>query len=187
MELQHVNVKIFVAGELPVDPVKFIDVFHRWIQEDKMPELLVDVADYRHVPKGPGVLLICHECDYSMDHTHGRWGMRYNRKAALEGSNADRFKQAVAGAARGCLQMEKEFAANGALNFSRSELTLFVNDRAFAPNTPETLAAAKPDIESFFRAALGHSDFTLAHDRDPRARFGVTLKSKKDFDLAKLV
>ena len=58
-------------------------------------ELLLDVADYRHVPAGPGVMLIGNEGDYSVDNTGDRLGIRYNRKAALDGDNQDRLRQAA--------------------------------------------------------------------------------------------
>ena len=54
MDLQHVNVKIYVDGDLAVDPARFIEIFHGWIKEEAFDELLIDVADYRHVPDGPG-------------------------------------------------------------------------------------------------------------------------------------
>ena len=37
-----------------------VAVFHQWIRDGVCPEMLIDVADYRHVPAGPGVLLIGH-------------------------------------------------------------------------------------------------------------------------------
>jgi len=186
MELQHVNVKFFVDGELAVEPVRFIDIFHRWIQDDVMPGLLIDVADYRHVPEGPGVLLVGHEADYCMDCTHGRWGLRYNRKAPLDGTNEDRFAQALASAARACLQMNEDCAAAGGLAFAANELELFINDRAFAPNTAETWAAVEPELRAFFKDRLGHDDFSLTHHADPRARCGATLKTGQAFDLPSL-
>ena len=64
MNVQHVNVKFFVDGELNVDWERFIEVFHVWIAEQSTDELLIDVADYRHVPMGPGVILVGHEEDY---------------------------------------------------------------------------------------------------------------------------
>jgi len=42
------------------------DVFHSWIARGELNDLLVDVADYQHVPRGPGVLLIGHECNYQV-------------------------------------------------------------------------------------------------------------------------
>ena len=67
MELQHVNVKLFVEGTLQVDPERFIEVFHRWIREHTLDEMLIDIADYRHVPAGPSVLLVGFEADYSLE------------------------------------------------------------------------------------------------------------------------
>src|SRR5687767_4206861 len=102
MNLQHVNVKILVEGGLTVDPERIVKVFHRWVGEQSMDELLVDVADYSHVPDGPGVVLVGLEADYSLDHMQGRSGLRYNRKGPLEGTNLDRFHQAFAAASEAC-------------------------------------------------------------------------------------
>ena len=82
MNLQHVNVKLLIedSGEVDLEPL--IPIFHRWIQDRARPELLLDIADYRHVPDGPGVVLIGHDANYSVDNTDNRLGVRYNRKAA---------------------------------------------------------------------------------------------------------
>jgi hypothetical protein len=37
-----------------IDLEAVIPVFHRWIQEQIFDELLLDVANYSHVPDGPG-------------------------------------------------------------------------------------------------------------------------------------
>ncbi len=182
MELQHVNIKIFVDGDLAVAPARFVDVFHEWVREQSLDEMLIDVADYRHVPAGPGVMLIALEADYNIDQTAGRWGLRYNRKSAIEGTNHDRFRQALAGAINACHLLEAHFAADGPLTFSRDEFELFINDRALAPNTPETYASCKPEIESFVMDVFGHSDFALTHHSDVRSRFGVNIKLTKPLD-----
>ena len=70
--IQHVRVKIFARES--VDLGAAIPVFHRWIQDRVCPEMLIDVADYRHVPNGPGVVLMGHEASYSLDNTKGRLG-----------------------------------------------------------------------------------------------------------------
>ncbi len=187
MELQHVNVKIYVDGDLRVDPASFIEVFHQWIREQAFGELLIDVADYRHVPAGPGVILIGHEADYSMDNTGDRWGLRYNRKARVDGSNEDRFGQALRSAAEACSLLENHFTNEGPLKFSRQELELFINDRALAPNTPETYAACKTELEPFLQKVLGHGEFQLQHNGDPRSRFGVSVQIARPFDLTALL
>ncbi len=45
MELQHVNVKIFVEDDEVVDPERFIGVFHLWIRDRVLDELLIAGAD----------------------------------------------------------------------------------------------------------------------------------------------
>ena len=57
-------------------------MFHRWIKQHALPELTIDVANYAHVPKGPGVVLIGHGSDYFMDEGEGRLGLLHNRKRA---------------------------------------------------------------------------------------------------------
>jgi len=181
MELQHVNVKIFVDGELTVDMERFIETFHKWVAEQTMDgEMMIDVADYRHVPSGPGVVMVGLEADYSLDNTGGRRGLRYNRKGPVEGSNADRLRRAFAAAAGACRRLEEEY---GDLKFSRREFELFINDRALAPNTAETFESAKPDLEAFLKESVGN-DFTIEHNADLRRLFGATVRLEQPFDLA---
>lgn len=187
MELQHVNVKIYVAGDLTVAPERFIPVFHEWIRRQTLDELLIDVADYLHVPAGPGVMLIALEGDYSIDHADNRWGLRYNRKTPFNGSNEDRLRQAFGSALNACRMLEAEFAGDEALKFDRQEFELFINDRALAPNTSKTYDACQPELEAFLTRVLGHSEFSLAHRGDPRSRFGVTVKVANPFDLTAIL
>src|SRR3989442_6323570 len=80
--VQHVRVKIFAREPVSIDLGDAIPIFHRWIQDRVCPEMLIDVADYRHVPNGPGVMLIGHEANYSLDNTKDRLGLPYSRKQA---------------------------------------------------------------------------------------------------------
>lgn len=184
MNLQHVNVKIFVDGDLSVDLNRFIEVFHRWIAEGKLDELLIDVADYRHVPMGPGVVLVGHEADYGMDMTGNRPGLRFNCKVALNGSNTDRFRHALQSAAGACQLLEAEFDG---LRFCRNGFELSINDRALAPNTAETFATCKPDLEEFFQSVFGSDDVKIDYASDePRSLFGVSVSHSSPLDFAGL-
>ncbi len=89
MQLQHVNVKLLVQNPEEANLEPLIPVFHSWIENQNGDELLIDVADYTHVPAGPGIVLIGHEGNYSVDNTGNRLGVRYNRKAAFDGGNQD--------------------------------------------------------------------------------------------------
>lgn len=78
MNPRRIAVKFFARGKVDVEP--FISIFHHFIQKGSVPGLLVDVADYVHVPDGPGVILIGHEVDYGIDLTSGRAGLLTTRK-----------------------------------------------------------------------------------------------------------
>jgi hypothetical protein len=67
MNLQKVGVKFFVEKGADIPLSSFIPVFHRWIQDDKLEGMLVDVTEYTHVHQGPGVVLIAHEDNYGLD------------------------------------------------------------------------------------------------------------------------
>jgi len=174
MDLQHLIVKIPVDGDLGVEPAAFIDLFHRWVADEALPELLIDVADLRHVPDGPGVILVGLEADYALDHMGGVWGLLYRRKDVLAGSEADRVRQAVAAAAAVCLRLENEFADR--IRFSRTAFELVVNDRQLAPNTDEARRVLLPRIQAAVATFARAEDVALTpHDEDPRRRFGVSV------------
>jgi len=183
MNLQHVNVKIFVDGELDVELDRFIGRFHEWIVEQSVDEMLLDVVDYRHVPNGPSVMLIGREADYAIDHTNGQYGLVYNRKAPLDGTNADRFLHSLRSAANACLLLEAELKD---LSFSRRRFELFVNDRALAPNTAQTREGFEHDLSAFMHDVLGQSEFSSERPEDPRLRVGATVHLTNPLALERL-
>ena len=173
VELQHVTVKLLLKPADNFDLRPVIPVFHRWIQDQIRDELLIDVADYRHVRSGPGVILIGHEADYSLDESDGRLGLRYNRKAVLPGSNQHRLEQAARSALEALDLLEGEAELRGKLGFSGQEVEVYLNDRLLAPNTRETREATQSDFRLFFEKLFGAGEYSLAYPADPRRLFGV--------------
>ena len=75
----------------PFGPADFVPVFHRLIQADALPgHLLIDVADYAHVPNGPGTLLVAREANVHMDRSDGRLAMAYVRKLPVTAATRSR-------------------------------------------------------------------------------------------------
>jgi hypothetical protein len=172
--MQHIQVKLFAEPPAPQDLAPAIAVFHRWIQRQALPGLMVDVADYAHVPMGPGVLLIGHEWNVSLDLTGGRLGLLFNRKTAWTGPAEEALPAAYEMAARAAdlLEQEPEFA--GRLRFRRDEFEVTLNDRLLYPNRQETLAAVEPLLRGFARTVFGGDGFRLEREADERRRFAVT-------------
>jgi hypothetical protein len=181
------NVKVLVENPERVNWEPLIPVFHSWIQGQGFGELLLDVADYRHVPAGPGVVLIGHEANYSVDNTGARLGVRYNRKAALGGSNQDRLRQATRAALTACQRLEAELQLEGKLRFNGREMEFFVNDRLLAPNCEATREAVRPDFEEFFQKLFRGGEYSVSYGTDPRGLFAISVKATRSFATADLL
>jgi hypothetical protein len=176
-EVQHVNVKIFATPESTVNWPDLIPVFHRWIQDGIIPDILpIDVADYAHVPAGPGIMLIGHHANISVDNRAGRLGFLYNRKTVFEGSTKQKIEEAYTAAVAACRQLEGEPELKGRLRFDDRKFEVFINDRLLAPNTDETWAALQPEIAGYFEQRFGGS-VSLDWKNAPRELFRVELSA----------
>jgi hypothetical protein len=174
MTSQKLCLKLFLKDPAQLHGVKLVPVFQSWIQTHAVEDhLAIDVADYEHVPDGPGTVLVTHEANFALDSTGGRPGLLYQRKQPLPGTFAQRlapiFRAALHGAAR--------LRENPGLAFRTDEIAFRIADRLLAPSTPETFAAIKPELEAFLRKLLGSATFQLEHKPSPRTLFEVTIKS----------
>jgi len=164
--MQHFRVKLFAETTADFDLGAAIPVFHRWIQGSVLPEMLIDVADYQHVPDGPGILLVSHEAFYGLDLGKGRLGLAYTRRAALDGSVPDRIRQAyrAARAAADRLMAEPEFA--GTIRFPGS-FEIAVNDRLLGPNTDEGWQQLEPALRAVVEEEV-RGPYTVSRTGQPR-------------------
>jgi len=193
MNPSKLQLKLFVErnGHHP-ESEAFIPVFHRWIKDHVLAELVIDVANYAHVPKGPGVVLIGHTGDYYLDDAEGRFGLLYSRKrglasATFEARLEDLFRRTLYAAS--LLEKEAPVSPVGAapLRFATNELLFRVNDRLAAPPGDETFGALRPGLEVMARR-LFDGPFELTRVGDARALFGVKMVGAgKATDLATLL
>ena len=186
MEIQHLQMKIPLTAPGPDGLGPLIPIFHRWVEHPPQGELLVDVADYRHIPGGPGVMLVGHLANYGIELCGGGPGLVYCRKAAVEGDNRERLGQAWAAllAAAERLQEEPEWA--GGLRFDRRRLQVSINDRLLAPNTAPHFAALKAELTVFF-ASLGElEEVAWSSRKDPRARLSAALCFRQEIGVPPL-
>jgi len=187
MEMQHVNVKLMLANPDEIDLEPLIPIFHGWIQEQAPGDLLLDIADYRHVPAGPGVVLIGYQGDLSVDHRQNRLGVRYNRKAELDGDNEGRLRQAAVAALTACRRLESDARLDGKLHFNGREVELFINDRMLAPNNDATRQAAEPELRGFFGKLFRGASYSMSFDTEPRELFSATVRTEKPFTVDELL
>jgi hypothetical protein len=179
VKVRQLSVKLFAEDGADFDQAALIPIFHEWIRRKRLEDrLLIDVADYRHVADGPGVMLVAHEAHYGLDRGGGRLGLLCSRKRDEPGDAAARLREAARDALRACHYLEREPAFP--LRFLGGELELRVQSRLLAPNTPETLAAFRPDLEAFLADLYPGSDVRTEHLDDPRQAFGVRVRAAEN-------
>jgi hypothetical protein len=173
MDAQKLQVKLYAQGALPGETV--IPIFHAWIKSKRLPELLIDVANYAHVPDGPGVALIGHGGDFFVDGEKGRLGLLYSRKRGAPAADvrlADAFRRALHAAAI----LEAEPALGGKVTLGGGELLFRINDRLTSPSGDATFAVVKPELEALGKTLFGGAPFELLRTSGPKELFAVTLK-----------
>lgn len=178
MESTRLHVKFF-AESAAHDLHAYIPVFHRWIREQVLSELMIDVVDYGHVKDGPGVVLIGHGSDYYLDSGEGRLGLLYSRKRAAP-APADRLSDAFRRALNACRLIEQEKDVPAALRFRTDEILIRVPDRLRAENTDAGFQAIEPEIEAFLSNLYGSdAGLTLSRTGSPKEPLSVQAKVAK--------
>ncbi len=152
MSVNRITIKFFIAGGEGYEVTNVTPIFHRWIQTEAVPGLLIDVADYKHVAEGPGIILIGHEVDYALDMGHGRAGFLTRRKRLNGGTLADNLQEALATAVTAAHQ----FAQDTGLALRPDEIEITFPDRLHAPNNAETFAQFQGETLAVLQKQYGN-------------------------------
>jgi rhodanese-related sulfurtransferase len=186
---QRVAVKLFAAPDpsVPVPLEGFVPLFHRFIQQGRLEGLLVDVADYAHVPDGPGVVLIGHEVDYAIDRTGGRTGLLVTRKRCGSLPLAESLRDALRKALIAARAIEAEFG--GGIRFAADGFEIRLVDRLAAPNDGAGFAAARAEIAPVVEKLWGDAGCELKRvaDGDARRPLGVGVAARAPIDAGALL
>ncbi len=181
------QVKFFLENPAGVDLAAFMGVFQRWIQQRALEGLLIDVADYRHVFEGPGIILIGHDSDYTMESRDNRLGLLYTRKrqtdATLQAQLQASFRQALAA----CKLLESDPSFEPRLKFRADEIEIRFADRLQFPNRPETFDLVKNDLQTILADLYGSSAFHVAPvQQDSRHIFTIKVQAEGALGIADL-
>ena len=174
--MHKISAKFYIDDPAGLGSHEFVPVFHSWIQNQSVADhMLVDVSDYGHVHNGPGTLLVAHEANWYADTIDGRLGLTYSRKQPADGALVDRLRQAITAALEACVRLEDDAKLAGKVKFGTREVTLRVNDRLLAPNTMETFAALRGDIERVAADLYGSGNFDVEHVLSDKLPFEVRI------------
>jgi hypothetical protein len=176
MLAHKLEVKIFTRSVEAPPLAAIVRVFQDWIRRGVLGELMIDVVDYGHVHDGPGVVLIGDGSDYALDLAEGRPGLFYRRKRHAP-APPERLRDAFRRALSACRQLSIEPELAG-LEFSTEELKFCITDRLTAPNTLETFAVVRPELERFCIELFGGPG-SLEQLGTPREPFSVSVRPAK--------
>lgn len=183
MNLQKINWKINFKNPKDVAVLDFVKVFNKWIPQS--PEIFIDVADYKHVPDGPWILLAGYHADFALDNADYKLGFLMNQKSSLEGDNKHKLVKSFGDYIKRCQSLLTDEVMQGKLKLDLSCLELIINDRGLVPNNQESFAALSVELNEFADRILGGA--TLTHHDEKRRRFTVTFKPKNELTVEGLL
>jgi len=173
MDAYRLNLKLFFNPDDAPALADVIPIFHRWIRDHTLGDLLIDVADYSQVPNGPGVMLIGHEAQLSLDATDGRFGLLYARRRPQSGTFPERLRANWLRLLESGQALERETG----ISIPTDRLAIRVQDRLLAPSHRETYTVVEPAVRHLMQTFYGDVDIELAQEQDPRACFGVRARA----------
>ncbi len=178
MEAQQLSVKAFSTDDSNVDQDLLIPIFHRWIREARLGDkLLIDVADYRHVPDGPGMMIIADHAHYGYDEGLGGGpGFLFTRKRDAIGDVGPKLDEAIEECVTAAKALQGEPTLGGKLTVRTDKLLVRVMSRLVAPNNVNTFNSFEPHLRAALKRAYPGVQITLTHQDDPRAPFGVLVE-----------
>ena len=179
MNIERFCVKFFARPETSLDDTVFIEIFHEWIRLKTLPGILLDVADYRHVPDGPGIMLITHEINFAMDYSEGRFGLLAQQKLSQGVTQQERIVDLVRATVTFGALLESDPRIAGQLSLEGGAFHFLSNDRLTLPNTAEGFAAIRPDLEAAAAVIYPGQTVSVARlDNDPRDRLTVVVEAQ---------
>ena len=153
--LQRIDVKLLLDAPPDPDLDPFLVIFHRWRQRSDHPADWVDLADYAHMPRGPGILIAGKRDTYSVNLNPPGPGLLTSVRKGLEGSVEDRFREAFRRARdlNSELLAEPEFPREFRIREGAWEV--FLNDRLGFPNSDQADRIVRPGLAAALRVAPG--------------------------------
>ena len=183
MPTHKISVKLYFDQGQEIAPEIWFKIFNNWISAHDGSAVLLDVADYSHVPNGPVTLLIGHEYDISIDDTDAKRGLLYNRKQP----GGDGFAQQLAAVVRATCETCRRLEAEEGVVFRGNDLRIILNDRLNAANTDATHEAIQGDLNALSRRLYNGAKVAVLRRTGAKQRFTLDLHAEGDWPIETLL
>jgi hypothetical protein len=185
MDLQRIQVKIHSNAPATLDLNPFIEIFGRWRGDKNHPAGWVDLADYAHVPRGPGIVLVGFNANFAFDMTadsNGTGeapGTLYFAKKGLSGSDAERVNAAM----KSCLDLSKRLIAERefpkGVQLRTDALEIRFPDRLVTPNTAAVQQVLRPAVEQALNKLFGAGAYQISAHGGANVAPGYSVRAKQ--------
>ena len=193
IDLQRIHVRILTDAPADLNLNPFLDIFGRWRGEKDHPAGWVDLADYAHVPRGMGIVLVGFQANFAFDMTDddGRSapGILYAAKKGLAGTYVKR----IASVLKSCLELSQRLIAEEefppGVHLRTDALEIRFADRLVTPNTKETYEELCPAVLKVLDRLFGTSTsgcYNLVPGSDLAQVLGCSVRAKKSEPLETL-
>jgi hypothetical protein len=186
MKSEKLQVKFFAKPNPAFELEAIVPVFHRFIREHAFDELMIDVADYKHVKNGPGIALVGDANDYFLDEGEGRPGLLFSRKRHGSGPEG-RVREAFARGLKACTLLEAAPELGGKLTFATDEVLIRTPDRLRASNDDAGFAEVSKDVSPTLDKLYGVGGYTITRGAAAPEPLSLRVKAKSSPALAALL
>ena len=155
-----------------MQPEDILPIFQRWIQEHTIEGMLIDVIDYKHVPDGPGIVLIADEFDLAYDLADGEIGLYYMCASAscpirwsglCASSSATRWRPRA--------PWKRKRQGTSVIDFNSAKISFL--DRIHYRNEPEIFETVRGSLTETLSEIMGANVLISRMYDDPRAIFAL--------------
>jgi len=183
MNLQKFGVKLFLNTNGSYSSKDFVPVFHNWIQKKAIDNhLLIDVTDYSHILDGPGVMLIAHEGNFSLDQESQHPGIMYMRKTEIAGCFTERFNTVLSTVVKAANRLNDNNIRKQ-VDFIPNSFRFITNDRLYAENTADNQDLYKRKIQKALEGKYSDSQFKFGDISDENERLAFTVNFSNNINI----
>jgi hypothetical protein len=175
MDLQRLDIYALIDAPRNAKLDSLLAIFGRWRGDAAHPAKWIDLADYAHMSRGSGVVLVGKQGIFGVTRFDPGLGLLYSGRAEYEGSLEQRvvesFRRHLSLTA--ALLREPDYPAE--LKNLTGAWDLTVNDRLNFPNNEQTDRLLRPPIQAALDKLFGVGAYELAPHSDAQQRYGVAL------------
>ena len=177
--LQRIQIKVFADAPSGLKLEPFLEIFGRWRHEKDNPAQWVDLADYAHMSRGPGIVLIGHRISIGFDTDAPGPGVLFTTRRGFSGSNGEKISAAF----RWCLELtkrlsaEKEFPAN--VQLRPGEMEIRFTDRLTTPHTASTDIELRPIVTEALDCLFGPGAYSISPEKDLAECYGFRISASQ--------